>query len=170
MNWLASMIPCTASIVTPLIALLCITLLVQLSFISKYHSKPYWLIMSCQVVLLFMIAWLGSYRFSPLYTNVKTLDRRFNIIVDDREEVNIRSGEIVTLGQTSTAVIVPLTLPGDTVSCNWSSQMGGALDDPNSCETIYAPPAADYDILRLSVRSSCGLSNDVGQIKISILP
>lgn len=171
MNWLSSIIPCTAPIVTPLIALLSIILLVQVSFLSQYHPKRYSLILICQMVALILIVfWLGSYRFSPLYTNVNPLARGFDVTVGDKVKANIRSGEIITLGQASAAVIVPLTLPGDRVLCNWSSQMGSAFDDPNSCETIYSPPVADYDILRLSIRSSCGLANAVGQIKISVLP
>ena len=166
----SSVIPCTAPVVTLLIALLCFVLLVQVSFLPKYHSKRYTFLLICQMALILIVFWLGSYRFSPLYSNVNLLARGFDVTVGDRVKANIRSGEMITLGQASTAVIVPLTLPGDSVLCNWSSQMGGALDDPNSCETIYAPPVADYDILRLSIRSSCGLANAVGQIKISILP
>ena len=142
----------------------------QIPFISKYESRGYRFMMVGQTMLICIILWLGSYQFSPLYTNANPLAHGFDVTVGDREKVNIRSGEIITLGQNSTAVIVPLTLPGDPLSCTWSSQKGGALDDPGSCETIYAPPAADYDVLRLSVRSSCGLPNAVGQIKISILP
>lgn len=74
------------------------------------------------------------------------------------------------MGYNSIAAIVPVMLPGDQPSCNWFSQHGGALDDATNCETVYAPPAAEYDVLRLSVRSSCGLPNAVGQIKFSILP
>jgi hypothetical protein len=33
-----------------------------------------------------------------------------------------------------------------------------------------SPPLADYDVLRLSMRSSCGFSAAVGEIKFSILP
>ncbi len=164
------MIPCTAPVVTPLIALLCIVLLVQVSLLAKYHSKRYSFILISEMALILIVLWLGSYRFSPLYANVNPLARGFDITVGDKVKANIRSGEIITLGQSSTAVIVPVTLPGDRDLCNWSSQMGSAFDDPNSCETIYAPPVAEYDILRLSIRSSCGLANAVGQIKISVLP
>lgn len=170
MLWLSSIIPCTAPLITQLIAILCVVLLVQILFISKYFSKKqYWFVLVGQVVLLAIVFWLGSYRFSPVYSNVDAL-RGFDITIGQRPKVTIQSGAIVSLGQNTVAAIVPLTLPGDTPSCNWSSQMGGALDEPTSCETIYAPPSADYDILRLSVHSSCGVPNASGQIKISILP
>jgi hypothetical protein len=145
-------------------------LFVQVLFITKYSSKKrYWFVLIGQVVLLAIVFWLGSYRFSPVYANVDVL-RGFDVTIGQRPKVTIQSGAIVSLGQNTLAVIVPLTLPGDTPSCNWASQMGGALDEPTSCETIYAPPSADYDILRLSVRSICGVPNASGQIKISILP
>jgi hypothetical protein len=50
------------------------------------------------------------------------------------------------------------------------SASGGALDDPQSCATVYVPPQADYDILKVSLQPGCGLPRSVGQIKISILP
>src|SRR5215216_4813793 len=157
MNGLSSIFPCTAPVVTSLIALLSIVLLAQLPFISKYESRRYRFMMIGQMMLICIILWLGSYQFSPLYRNANPLADGFDVTAGDREKVNIKSGEIITLGQNSMAVIVPLILPADSPSCTWSSQKGGALDDPDSCETIYAPPAAEYDVLRVSVRSSCGL-------------
>jgi hypothetical protein len=58
----------------------------------------------------------------------------------------------------------------DAVRCDWSSANGGALDDPQSCDVVYNPPRAEYDILKVSIRPGCGLPNSIGQIKISILP
>ena len=162
-------IPCTVPVVTPLVVILSIALIGQILFLRRSPSKRYRLLVLAQVVLLTFILGLGSYRISPLYSGTNILSG-FNVMVGDKPSSNVKSGEIITLGQNSTVILVPLTLPGTTISCNWSSQNGGALDDPGSCETIYAPPAADYDILRLSVRSRCGLSDAVGQIKFSILP
>jgi hypothetical protein len=123
-----------------------------------------------QVVALALTLWLGTYRFSPLYAKAKVL-QGFDITLLYREKTRIQSGAVILLGRNSIAAIAPITLPGDQPSCNWFSRQGGALDDATSCETIYAPPAAaDYDLLQVSVRSSCGLPNAVGQIRFSILP
>lgn len=164
-----SMIPCTAPIVTPLVAMLSIAVMAQLIFLRRNSSKRYKLFLLIQIMLLAAILGLGSYRVSPLFSDIKIL-RGFNVTVRDRPDVKIESGEIITIGKDGIAAIVPLTLPGNTISCNWSSKNGGALDEAASCELIYAPPLADYDILRLSMRSSCGFSAAVGEIKFSILP
>jgi hypothetical protein len=163
------LIPCTAPIVTSLIVPLSIAVIAQFIFLWKNPSKRYRHFVLVQVVLIALMAGAGLYRFSPLFSDTNIL-RGFNVTVRDRPDVRIKSGEIITIGRNNIAAIVPLTLPGNIISCNWSSQNGGALDDAASCEVIYAPPSADYDILRISMRSSCGLSAAVGQIRFSILP
>lgn len=162
-------IPCTAPPVTPLIAVGSIAVIGQLIFLWKNSSTRYRFFVLLQLALLALILGLGSYRVSPLFSGTEIL-RGFNVTVRDRPDVKIQSGQIITLGKDSIAAIVPLTLPGNIVSCNWSSQNGGDLDGAASCELVYAPPAADYDILRFSMRSRCGLSVAAGQIKFSILP
>jgi hypothetical protein len=54
--------------------------------------------------------------------------------------------------------------------CDWMSTAGGALDASSSCDMVYIAPDADYDILRVRIRSSCGLPDSIGQIKVYILP
>ena len=162
-------IPCTAPIVTPLVAIGSITVIGQLIFLWKNPSKRYRFFILFQVVLIVLIAGMGSYRFSPLFSDTSIL-RGFNVTLRDRPNVKIESGQIITIGKSNIAAIAPLTLPGNDSSCHWSSQNGGDLDGAASCELIYAPPSADHDILRLSMRSTCGLSSAVGQIRFSILP
>lgn len=169
MNRLASLVSCTAPGWVTVAAILLVLLFVQLIILPRSSVKQYRLFLFVQVVALALSLWLGSYRFSPLYAKTKVL-QGFDITLLYREKTRIQSGAIVSLGRNSIAAIAPITLPGDQPSCNWFSQQGGALDDATQCETIYAPPAAEYDILQVSVRSSCGLPNAVGQIKFSILP
>ena len=162
-------IPCTAPIVTPLLAIGSIAVIGQFIFLWKNPSKRYPLFLLLQVVLLALILGMGSYRVSPLFSHTNIL-RGFNVTLRDRPDVKIESGQIITIGKNNVSAIVPLTLPGNVASCHWSSQNGEDLDGAASCEIIYAPPSADYDILRLSMRSTCGLSSAVGQIRFSILP
>jgi len=94
--------------------------------------------------------------------------RGFRIMTAARDRF-IKNGEIVSLGQGAYTALSPQMAAGG-FQCSWSSANGGSLDDPNACEIIYIPPNADNDILRLRLKSMCGLPDAIGELKISILP
>jgi hypothetical protein len=81
----------------------------------------------------------------------------------------VASGDILVLPSGPSAGITVLSALRD-VECQWDSLYGGAWDDPDSCDTTYAVPFADYDILTVRVVPGCNLPPLRGQLKISILP
>lgn len=169
---LPSILPCThpvaQSLVRALGVMLILHLLAGVRILSKRARLTFAVI---ETALILSALWLGSYPFSPFgFTDGRIpVLSGFTVTTRIKGTFGIMPGEVITLGSGSPAYIKPVTLPVDT-KCDWSSARGGALDATQLCDTVYVPPQADYDILRISIRPGCGLPQTVGQIKISILP
>ncbi len=148
-----------------------VMLMLQLSVGVKIVAQFDRRLRALEIVLLLLVVWLGSYPFSPLGFSDGRIPvlRGFSVITPTRREFHILPGEILLLGNGAIAAFKPLMLTGD-VRCNWSSANGGALDDPQSCDVVYNPPDAEYDILKVSIRPGCGLPHSIEQIRVSILP
>ncbi len=167
----SSILPCTYPLAQSLVLAGCAALILQLLAAAKIVPKYRKVLVVIDITLVLLTLWLGSYLFSPLGFSdgrIRVL-RGFLITTAARGSSNVASGEIIFMGVGSTAAISPVLLAGN-VRCNWLSVNGGALDDPQSCDTFYIPPMREYDILKISIRPGCGLPNSIGQIKISILP
>lgn len=121
--------------------------------------------------LCLLTAWLGSYRYSPLelFGEQNPLLRGFLVTRHGRVNEMVASGGIITLSAGSPMGIVLLS-DAPITSCHWKSLNGGVWDDPDICDTTYAAPQAEYDILTVRIEPGCGLPSARGQIKISILP
>ena len=127
--------------------------------------------LAAQAALLLLTIWLGVYPLSPLFSSGRIpVVQGFSVLTRTRGTVNVASEGVVTLGSGIPAAVQALTLVEGNIHCRWMSTRGGVLDDPQSCATVYVPPPADYDILKVSIQPGCGLPRSVEQIKISILP
>jgi hypothetical protein len=123
-----------------------------------------------QAALLMLTVWLGFYPISPFFAGRRIpILQGFSITTRTRGTRDVAPGGVVTLSSGAPAAIRALTLVADT-RCRWMSAQGGALDDPQSCATVYIPPQAERDILKVSLQPGCGLPRSVEQLKISILP
>jgi hypothetical protein len=121
--------------------------------------------------LILLTLWLGSYPFSPLgfaSGRIPVL-RSFVVTTRTLRRDNVAPGATVTLASGAPAAIQPLLLPVE-ARCAWSSANEGSLDSLQTCETVYSPPRAAYDILKIRIQPGCGLPPTSAQIKISILP
>ncbi len=124
------------------------------------------------IMLILLAIWLGSYSLSPLGFSSGRIPllSGFRITRQQRAPIWIASRQIVLMAPGSAMEIEPQTLPG-AVNCMWASSNGGAFDDPASCDTAYAPgEGAAFDILRIAIRSECGLPPAIGEIRVSVLP
>ena len=122
--------------------------------------------------ILLVVLWLGSYSISPLgfSSGQVRLLQGFLITRSQSSPAPISPGETVSVAPGAVIGIQTRLLPGP-VECVWLSANGGAFDDPASCDTAYAShTGAQYDVLRVQVRSACSLSAARGEIRISILP
>jgi hypothetical protein len=129
------------------------------------------LVAAAYVVLFAGVLWLGALRYSPLAFGTARLPlvSGFEIRRPNRAPVVIDAGEFISVAPAAPIVIHPVILPGP-VDCAWSAS-GGALDDPQGCDVVYvAAGGVPSAMLRVRVRSACGLPPAVAQIKFSILP
>lgn len=145
--------------------------LLPILFLGKRWLPQSRISLSVLAALGLLAYWLGSYSYSPLgWSNGRyQFFHGFLITRHGQTNMPLDSGGIMVLRAGAPAGIVVVT---DTpaVHCLWSSQNGGAWDEPDSCNTTYAAPTADYDILTVRIESSCGLPPERGQIKVSISP
>ena len=116
-----------------------------------------------------LTVWLGSYSRSPLSFARQPALRGFVVHKGRGPSVRVEAGDGFSISHSSLAFITPLIEPG-AASCLWQSQSGAAVDAPDICDIAYAPPSADYDVLRLRVMSGCGLPDSFGNLRIAILP
>ena len=87
-----------------------------------------------------------------------------------RPAISVASGVIITIASDTVTEIEPITLPMD-LTCAWMSTNRSVMEDARSCDTAYlSPGGADYDILKLLIQPTCHLPNELGGIRISILP
>jgi len=163
-------IPCTDDWAQNMIFALGFALILQIFLAPKILPSHYRILIAAHAVLILLVLWLGLYPVSPLgYSSGRIpVLRGFSVTTLGRNRF-VKTGGIVSLQQGAATGVAPQTLSAD-FRCSWLSLKGGALDDPNGCETVYVPPNTEYDILRIGIRSSCGLPDFGGQIKISILP
>lgn len=123
-------------------------------------------------ILILLAVWLGSYRISPLgfTTGRIPLVSGFWVTRTERARIWAAPFDVMTMAEGSAIGIQSVLLPGP-ASCMWSSSNGGSFEDPTGCDTAYEPgPGAAYDVLRVNVRSACGLPSTVAEIRISVLP
>lgn len=115
------------------------------------------------VGLCLLALWLGSYSSSSDYLHgfLVTRQGRANEFIAPGAVLSVHAGSQVGIALLS-------DLPN--LNCRWHTLQAGTLDDPNSCDTTYSVPAADYDILSVRIAPGCGLPSRSEQIKISILP
>jgi len=113
--------------------------------------------------------WLGSYSRSPLRFAAQPVLRGFVVQKGQGQALRVASGDGFSISHASLAFITPLIEPG-AASCLWQSRAGAMVDLPDICDIVYAPPSADYDVLRVRVRSACGLPDSTALLRIVILP
>lgn len=167
---LLPLVPCADPTAQNLTLALCVTLVLQLLADARWLGGRFRWVAGVQAALTLLVVWMGFYPLSPLFSSGRIpVLQGFTVITQARGTVNVAPGAIVTLAGGRPAAIQPLTLTED-LRCSWMSETGGALDDPQSCAIVYVPPQREYDILKVSLQSGCGLPRSVGQIKISILP
>lgn len=166
----AGIIPCMDARAERLVFSLGVGLLAPLVFARWLPTGFVAAAIAGHLVLMLVTLWLGAYAISPLgYATGQVPNLRgFQIIRANRSSM-IESAEIVSLKRGAAVGINPQLLD-PTSDCAWISAAGAALDGPFSCDTVYSPPNADYDVLRLRIRSSCGLPDSTGRINVSILP
>jgi hypothetical protein len=92
--------------------------------------------------------WLGSYALSPLSFARQPVLRGFVVHKGQGPPARVPVGDGFSISRSSLAFITPLIEPA-AASCLWQSQSGAMVDVPDICEIAYAPPSAEYDILRL---------------------
>lgn len=160
----------------PVAQIACVALLasgaVYVLVMAALRRWPRWPAAFIWLVLLIGAIWLGSLHYSPLGFGSERLPLLGSIEVrrPNRAPVALHSGEVITVKAGSPVAIHPALLAGP-VDCLWSASAGGALDDLHSCDTAYAADArAPFEVLRLRVRSACGLPPVAARIKVSILP
>lgn len=139
-------------------------------FWKKYRRRLY-LSLFILAGLCLISLWLGSYAYSPLkfFGGENPILRGFLITRHGRVNEPVASGDTVTLNAGFPMGIVVLS-NAPLAGCHWRSLNGGALDDADICDTTYAAPQAEYDILTVMIEPGCSLPSVRGQIKVSILP
>lgn len=166
----AGIIPCTYPRAERLVLSLGVGWLTQLVFVRWLRAGYVAAVIAGYLLLMLITLWLGTYAISPLgYATGQIPNLRGFLIIRANRSTIVESAETVSLKRGSAVGINPQLL--DPASdCAWTSAAGAALDDPFSCDTVYRPPNADYDMLRVRIRSSCGLPDSTGRINVSILP
>jgi hypothetical protein len=175
-DWLRMpvLVPCSHPFVQPTLLSIASTLLLNI-LAGLIWGQPWWKRVQWSLLtftaLFLLTFFLGSYIYSPLDFSKRNDAVLQGFLVSRRDRVNevVSSGEIISL---SAGVPAAISIESEfqNMKCRWDSLNGGAWDDPMSCDTTYAPPAADYDILTVRINPGCKLSPIRGQIKISILP
>lgn len=168
-EWLLPpLVPCTDLTAQNLGLALFLGLGFQLLMAARFGDGHLHWVAGAYIVLILLVVWLGFYPVSPLVSSGHIpILRGFTVLTNTRGAVNVASGAVVTIDSGKPAAVQVLTLVDDT-RCRWMSTTGGVLDDPQSCATVYIPPQAEYDILKVSLQPGCGLPHSVAQIKISI--
>ncbi len=167
---LPPILPCSAGWANRLIIALILTFFLQTFIASKIlHSQALHILVFYAIAILCSL-WLGLYPISPLgYSSGRIPNPDGFSITTANRNFSAANLEIISLQQGATVGISPTMLNGD-FHCDWISSNGGGLESSTGCDTVYQVPDAGYDILRLRVRSACGLPDSITQIKISILP
>ena len=145
---------------------------IHLVAIRKLKRHGYGTALLLYGALLLLTLWLGSYHVSPLgFSNGSIpLLRGFVVSQAHGTAIKIASRQPLSVGYGSIVQIQPEILAGP-VDCTWLSTTGGVFDDPANCDTAFvASGAAQYDVLKVRVRSACGLPTAVGEIRVAILP
>lgn len=164
------MIPCTEPRAERLALSLGVGLVVQLVFVRWLRPSFIAAVLAGHLVLMLLTLWLGAYAISPLgYSSGQLPNLRGFLIIRANRSSIIGSAEVISLKRGSAVGIHP-QLIDPASSCAWISAAGAALDGPFSCDLVYIPPNAEHDVLRLLIRSSCGLPDSSGRINVSILP
>ena len=166
----ASMFPCMEPRAELVALSLGVVFVIQMFLAAKLLPDHYIPFLAGHVVLLLVVFWLGAYAISPLGYSTGQIPnlRGFTIIRAGRSSL-LQNNEILSLKAGSAVGIHPRLLDGMT-QCMWISAAGAAMDDLSSCNTVYLPPNAEQDVLRVRLRSACGLPDSAGKIRISILP
>jgi hypothetical protein len=166
----AQIIPCMDTWADHLVLAVTFALVLQMSLAPRILPERYKFFLAVHAALILTGLWLGLYSISPLgYSSGRLTNLRGFLITTANRRFVIGDNEIVSLQRGIPVQISPLTLAGR-FHCAWMSSADGALDDPSSCELVYMPTAADHDILRIQVKSGCGLPDSTGHIKVAILP
>jgi hypothetical protein len=163
---------CVHPLVQSLVPALGITLVLNL-LAAFFVAKQYGWTVAVLALLLILTWWLGSYPYSPLLgfaNGDKPVLTGFRIMRSGRADVTIAPGDTISLSCKSFMYIEAL-VELENARCLWQSARGGALDGPDTCNPVYAPPqGANFDILKVHIVPGCQLAESTGQIKISILP
>lgn len=163
-------IPCTEPRAQRLLLSLGVGLFAQLIFVRWLRPGHVAVLIAGHMVLMLLTLWVGAYAISPLgYSTGQVPNLRGFLIIRANRSSIIGNAEVVSLKRGSAVGINPQLVDSGS-ECAWISAAGAALDGPFSCDTVYSPPNADYDVLRLRMRSSCGLPDSSGRINVSILP
>ncbi len=145
---------------------------IHLVAIRKLKRHGYGTALLLYGALLLLTLWLGSYHVSALGFSSGRIPllRGFLVTRSNRTALKMASRQTISLGYGSIVEIQPEILAGP-VDCTWLSTTGGVFDDPANCDTAFAASgAAQYDVLKVRVRSACGLPTAVGEIRVAILP
>lgn len=137
--------------------------------LRRRHS---WMLFAAWLLPIALVVWLGSYSLSPLgfSTGRIPLVSGFWITRSQRPQLWLRPQQVVNVAEGSAMGIQTVLLPGP-VSCIWAASNGGSFEDPLSCDTAYmAGQNEAFDVLRVDVRSACGLPSAVAELHISVLP
>ena len=163
-------IPCSAVWANNLLLALIFTFFLQIFIARKILGNHALQFLVFHTVMILCSLWLGLYQFSPLgYSSGRIPNPDGFSITTANRSYSAANLEVISLQQGATVGISPSMLNGD-FHCDWISSNGGGLESSTGCDTVYQVPDAEYDILRLRVRSACGLPDSIAQIKISILP
>jgi hypothetical protein len=166
----AQIVPCTDAWADHLILALTLTLVLQIFISQRVLPRRYKFFLLIHIIAVLFALWFGLYSISPLGYSTGRISnlRGFKVITGNQTSIIADKGTL-SLPQGRPVGISPLMLAGN-FDCHWVSANGGELDLPSTCDIVYVPPTADYDILRIRVRSSCGVPSSSGQIKVGILP
>jgi hypothetical protein len=163
-------VPCTRLLFQPILLALGSTLAINI-LLALFWRHPFRLSLLVLSALFLVSLFLGSYRYSPPAYSKGDDSILHGFLITRQGRVNeiVASGDVIVLSAGMPAAISIRSDLRD-MSCRWISRNGGTWDDPFSCDTLYVPPSADYDILAVMIEPGCRLPPVRGQIKISILP
>jgi hypothetical protein len=165
-------LPCTRPFAKTILLSLGVTLILNLPAAmiwKKRWFKLSRLSLPTLAGLCLLALWLGSYSYAPQGLASGNYLHGFLITRQGRANEFVAPGAILSL-RAGSQVGIALRSDLSDLSCRWHTLQAGALDDPNSCDTTYSVPEADYDILTVLIAPGCGLPSRSEQIKISILP
>ena len=164
-------LPCTHRFAQSAILAFSATLIIYLGLGTKFLPQTTRLSIGLTISLIILALWLGSYPFSPLGFSTGRIPvlQEFAITTRKSSSTRLVPGANLTLASGLPAGIEPVFLL-ENVKCRWFSVNDGILESLEDCNTVYVPPQADYDILKINFQPGCGLPQASAQIKISILP